>query len=127
MIYDATSKDPRKELRMLSSFSSFNGQSLDEFILTLHKSPHTASFNSRHVKMNKFVIISKKGNVVLEISADMSTKLIRNIERKNYQMMIESKVIILLQIKIIINFTSRKKFSIHILSILLLVRLEMRT
>ena len=82
MIYDATSKDPRKELRMLSSFSSFNGQSLDEFILTLHKSPHTGSFNSRHVKMNKFVIISKKGDVVLEISADMSTKLIRNIERK---------------------------------------------
>ena len=54
MIYDATSKDPREELRMLSSFSSFNGQSLDEFILTLHKSPHTGPFNSRHVKMNKF-------------------------------------------------------------------------
>ena len=39
---------------MMSSFSSYNEQSLDEFLLTLHKSPHTGPFNSRHVKMNEF-------------------------------------------------------------------------
>ena len=50
MIYDAISKDPREELRMMSSFSSYN----NEFLLTLHKSPHTGLFNSRHVKMNEF-------------------------------------------------------------------------
>ena len=54
MIYDAISKDPRKELRMLSSNSSFIGQSLEEFLVTLHKSKHTGPFNSRHVKMNEF-------------------------------------------------------------------------
>ena len=54
MIYDAISKDPREELRMMSSYSSYNEQSLDEFLSTLHKSPHTGLFNSRHVKMNEF-------------------------------------------------------------------------
>ena len=53
MIYDAISKDPREELRMMSSYSSYNEQSLDEFIMTLHKSLHTGPFNSRHVKMNE--------------------------------------------------------------------------
>ena len=51
---DAISKDPREELRMLGSNSSFIGQSLEEFITTLHKSTRTEPFNSRHVKMNEF-------------------------------------------------------------------------
>ena len=54
MIYDAISKDPREEIRRMSSYSSYKEQSLDEFLLTLHKSPHTGPFNSRHVKMNEF-------------------------------------------------------------------------
>ena len=54
MIYDAISEDPRDELRMLGSNSSFNGQSLEEFITTLHKSSHTGPFNPRSVKMNEF-------------------------------------------------------------------------
>ena len=54
MIYDAISKDPRDELRMLGSNSSFIGQSLEEFITTLHKSTHTGPFNPRNVKMNEF-------------------------------------------------------------------------
>ena len=54
MIYDAISKDPRDELRMLGSNSSFSGQSLEEFIKTLHKSTHTGPFNPRSVKMNEF-------------------------------------------------------------------------
>ena len=49
MLYDAISKDPREELRMLGSNSSFIGQSLEELIIT-----HTGPFNSRHVKMNEF-------------------------------------------------------------------------
>ena len=60
MIYDAISKDPRDELRMLGSNSSFSGQSLEEFINTLHKSTHTGPFNPRSVKMNelnKIIII----------------------------------------------------------------------
>ena len=36
MLYDAISKDPREELRMLASNSSFSEQSLEEFIATLH-------------------------------------------------------------------------------------------
>ena len=54
MIYDAISKDPREELRMMSSYSSYNERSLNEFLLTLQKSPKTGPFNSRHVKMNEF-------------------------------------------------------------------------
>ena len=54
MVYDAISKDPREELRMMPSYSSYNEQSVDEFLLTLQKSPHTGPFNSRHVKMNEF-------------------------------------------------------------------------
>ena len=60
MIYDAISKDPRDELRMLGSNSSFSGQSLEEFINTLNKSTHTGPFNPRSVKMNelnKIIII----------------------------------------------------------------------
>ena len=54
MIYDAISTDPREELKMMFSYSSYNDQSLDEFSLTLQKSPHAGPFNSRHVKMNEF-------------------------------------------------------------------------
>ena len=60
MIYDAISKDPRDELRMLGSNSSFSGESLEEFINTLHKSTHPGPFNPRSVKMNelnKIIII----------------------------------------------------------------------
>ena len=86
MLYDAISKDPREELRMLGSNSSFISQSLEEFKTTLHKSIHTGPFNSRHVKMDQrlhnTVIIFKKKNVVLGRSADISTKLIPIIEKK---------------------------------------------
>ena len=60
MIYDAISKDPREELRMLGSNSSFTGQSLEEFINTLHKSTHTGPFNPRSVKMSEFRPKSKQ-------------------------------------------------------------------
>ena len=45
MIYDAISKDPRDELRMLGSNSSFGKQSLEQFLSTLNDSTHTGPFN----------------------------------------------------------------------------------
>ena len=54
IIYEAISKDPREELRMTSTYSSRNNQSLEEFISSLHKSPHAGPYYSRHVKMNEF-------------------------------------------------------------------------
>ena len=54
MIYDAISKDPRDELRMLGSNSSFGKQSLEQFLSTLNDSTHTGPFNPRSVKMNEF-------------------------------------------------------------------------
>ena len=54
IIYEATSKDPREELRMMSTYSSWNNQSLEEFMLALHKSPYAGPFHSRSVKMNEF-------------------------------------------------------------------------
>ena len=45
MIYDAISKDPRDELRMLESNSSFGKQSLEQFLSTLNDSTHTGPFN----------------------------------------------------------------------------------
>ena len=54
IINEATSKDPREELRMISTYSSWNNQLLEEFMLVLHKLPHAGPFNSRNVKMNEF-------------------------------------------------------------------------
>ena len=54
MIYDAISKDPRDELRMLGSNSSFGKQTLEQFLTTLSDSTHTGPFNPRSVKMSEF-------------------------------------------------------------------------
>ena len=106
MLHDASSKDPREELRMLGSNSSFIGQSLEEFIITLHKSTHTGPFNSRHVKMNKFKTKTKqycnhfqeekcrfgeKCRYEHKINPDYRRKEVDNDERKKSNNIIPSK------------------------------------
>ena len=54
IIYEEISEDPREELRIISTYSSWNNQSLEEFILALHESPHAGPFHSQNVKMKEF-------------------------------------------------------------------------
>ena len=53
IIYEAISKDPREEIKIIFTYSSWNNQSFEEFMLTLHKSPHAGPFHTRNVKMNE--------------------------------------------------------------------------
>ena len=53
IIYEAISKDPREEIKIMSTYSSWNNQSLEELMLTLHKSPHAGPLHTRNVKMNE--------------------------------------------------------------------------
>ena len=94
------SKDPREELRMLGSNSSFIGQSSEEFIITLHKSTHTRPFNSRHVKMNEFKSktiqyciyrFGEKCRYEHKTNPDYRKKEVENDEKKKSNYIIQSK------------------------------------
>ena len=135
MTYDAISKDPREVLRMLGSNSSFIGQSLDEFITTLHKSTHTGPFNPRHVKMNEFKSKTiqycnhfQEGKCRFGEKCRYEHKINPIIKRKKQNMMRRRNLIILFQIKIIINFNIRKKFLLNkIIIIIIIMAIKMMT
>ena len=132
MLYDAISKDPREELRMLGSNSSFIGQLLEEFIITLHKSTHTRPFNSRHVKMNEFKSktiqycnhfqegecrFGEKCRYEHKINPNYRKEEVDNDETMKSSNIIPSKI----------KFNIRKKFLLSKILIIIIVKIEMTT
>ena len=53
IIYEALSRDPREELRMIATYSSWNKQSLNELIHALHDSHSAQPYNNKNVKMHE--------------------------------------------------------------------------
>ena len=79
-------------------------------------------------KLYNSVIIFKRENVVLGTSADMSTRLTPIIKRKKKNMMRRRNLIILFQIKIMINFNIRNKFLLNkIIIIIIIMAIKMMT
>ena len=54
IIHEAISKDPREELRMIATYSSWNKQPIDKLLTYLSESNGAHLYTSRNVKMHEF-------------------------------------------------------------------------
>ena len=54
ILYEAISKDPREELRMIATYSSWNKQPLELLLTSLNESHGAHPYISRNVKMHEF-------------------------------------------------------------------------
>ena len=54
IIYEAIGKDPREELRMIATYSSWNKQPIEKLLTSLNESNGAHPYISRNVKMHEF-------------------------------------------------------------------------
>ena len=53
IIYEAVSRDPREELRMITTYSSWQKLSIGELKQALSYSHSAQPYNSKHIKMHE--------------------------------------------------------------------------